>query len=83
MFFYIRDATEENIRSTILEQYEQRQMNSAATLSKSIAADLDLLMTKLEVLAESGPVQSGDYASEGTNVLMKRIFHLVMASWRP
>ena len=83
MFFYIRDATEENIRSTILEQYEQRQMNSAATLSKSIAADLDLLMTKLEVLAESSPVQSGDYASEGTNVLMKRIFHLVMASWRP
>jgi signal transduction histidine kinase len=74
MYFYFRDATEETVRATLLEQYEQRQMSSAATLSKSIAADLNLLMTKLEVLAESGPVQSGDFASEGTNVLMKRIF---------
>lgn len=74
MYFYFRDATEENIRASLLVQYEERQINGAATLSKSIASDLDLLMTKLEVLAESGPVQAGDFSSEGTNVLMKRIF---------
>jgi len=74
IYFYFRDLTEESIRSSLLEQYEQMQIASATTLSKSIAADLDLLMTKLEVLAESGPVQSGDFVGDETNSLMKRIF---------
>lgn len=74
LYFYLREVTEENIRATLLEQYEQRQVDATIIFSRSIAADLDLLMTKLQVLAQSGPVQAGDFASEETDLLMKRIY---------
>jgi signal transduction histidine kinase len=74
LYFYFRGVTEENVRATLLKQYEQRQIDSAATLSKSIAADLDRLMTKLQVLSQSGPVRAGDFTSYETELLMKQIY---------
>jgi signal transduction histidine kinase len=75
VYLYFRTVTEETIRGTLLEQFKQRQIDKTASLSKSIAADLDLLMTKLQVLSESGPVQRGDFAGEETNLLMERIYN--------
>lgn len=74
LYVYFRGVTEESVRATLLEQYEQRQADKTATLSKSIAADLDLLMTKLQVLAQSGPVQAGNFTGAETDLLMKRIY---------
>ncbi len=75
LYFYFRGITEENVRTTLLEQYKQRQIDKTAALSKSIAADLDLLMTKLQVLAQSGPVQAGNFTGAETDMLMERIYN--------
>lgn len=74
LYFYLKEVTEDNVRTTLLRQYEQRQIDGTLSLGSSIGADLDLLMTKLQVLAESGPVQAGDFASQDTDALMKRIY---------
>lgn len=74
LYFYLKEITENNVRTTLLRQYEQRQIDGTLSLGSSIGADLDLLMTKLQVLAESGPVQAGDFASQDTDALMKRIY---------
>jgi signal transduction histidine kinase len=74
LYFYLREVTEDNVRTTLLRQYEQRQIDGTLSLGGSIGADLDLLMTKLQVLAEAGPVQAGDFASPETDALMKRIY---------
>lgn len=74
LYFYLKEVTEDNVRATLLLQYEQRQIDGTLSLGSSIGVDLDLLMTKLQVLAESGPVQAGDFASQDTDALMKRIY---------
>ncbi len=74
LYFTFRNFTEEQIRSTLLEQYQEKQIEKTTTLSRSIGADLNVLMTKLEVLAESAPVQRGDFSGEATDSLMKRIY---------
>ena len=60
LFFYLQNNTENNIRNSLFEQQKQRQIESTKALSNHIASDLDLIMSKLELLANSGTLQGND-----------------------
>ncbi|MEW6605788.1 MAG: cache domain-containing protein, partial [Thermoproteota archaeon] len=66
---------ESSIRASMFEREKELQINRAEQLSSRISSDLDLLMTKLQVLAESPPAQAGDFTSEEMNSLVERIYH--------
>ena len=53
LFFYLQNNTENNIRNSLFEQQRERQIESTEALSRHIGSDLDLIMSKLEPLANS------------------------------
>jgi signal transduction histidine kinase len=65
---------ESSIRASMFEREKELQANRAEQLSDQIGSDLDLLMTKLQVLAESPPAQAGDLGGEEMDLLMERIY---------
>lgn len=65
---------EGSIRASMFEREKELQVNRAEQLASRIGSDLSLLMTKLQVLAESPPAQAGDFAGEEMDSLMERIF---------
>jgi signal transduction histidine kinase len=66
LFFYLQNNTENNIRNSLFEQQKQRQIESTKALSNHIASDLDLIMSKLELLANSGTLQQGNLVGNKT-----------------
>jgi signal transduction histidine kinase len=70
----ILNLGESNIRASLFEREKELQANRAEQLASNVGSDLELLMTKLEVLAESAPVQAGDFASAESDALMQQMF---------
>ncbi len=66
---------ENNVRASMFDREKELQTNRAEQLSSRISSDLNLLMTKLQVLAESPPAQASDFTSEEMNSLMERIYY--------
>jgi signal transduction histidine kinase len=66
LFFYLQNNTENNIRNSLFEQQKQRQIESTKALSNHIASDLDLIMSKLELLANSGTLQQENLVGNKT-----------------
>ena len=65
---------ESSIRASLFEREKELQANRAAQLASNVGSDLELLMTKLQVLAESAPVQAGDFAGAEADALMQQVF---------
>ncbi|HJS68569.1 MAG TPA: sensor histidine kinase [Nitrososphaera sp.] len=70
----ILNLGESNIRASLFEREKELQANRAEQLASNVGSDLELLMTKLQVLAESAPVQAGDFASPEADALMQQVF---------
>lgn len=73
-YFMLQGQAESSIKASIFERETALQANRAEQLSSRIGSDLQLLMTKLEVLAESPPAQSGEFSSPEMDIYLKRIF---------
>jgi signal transduction histidine kinase len=64
IFFYILNNTEMNVRKSLFEQQKARQIESTRALSRHIGSDLNLIISRLELVANSYTLQQGDL-SEG------------------
>src|SRR5919107_5581654 len=71
LFFYLQNNTENNIRNSLFEQQRERQVEFTQTLSRHIGSDLDLIMSKLELLASSDTLQQGNLAGNITTVALE------------
>jgi hypothetical protein len=59
IYFFLQDVTENNIKESLFEQQKQKQLDSNKAISQHIASDLDSILTKLKVVANSVYVQQG------------------------
>ena len=66
IFFELQYMTENNIRNSLFEQQKQRQIASTIALSQHIGTDLDLVMARLQDLANSAILQQEDLSSNKT-----------------
>lgn len=77
VFFYILNSTEVNIRKSLFEQQKERQLESTRALSRHIGSDLGLVMSKLELLANSDTLQQENLLGNKTSeVLQKAYYHI-------
>ena len=60
LFFYQQNITEQNIKDSIFNQYKNRQIESTQIISERIESDLKLIMSLLQGIADSVPLQQGE-----------------------
>jgi signal transduction histidine kinase len=77
LFFYLQNNTETNIRKSLFEQQKERQIESAKSLSRHIGSDLDLICSKLELLANSYTLQQGNLVGNKTVEVLKKAYHQI------
>ena len=69
-YFYLEAITESNLKSALLEQQKQRQIDNTQALANHIASDIDSLIVRLELLASAPSLQSGEFTSDETSRLL-------------
>ncbi len=63
IYFVLQDTSEDKIRTSLFEDQSNKQIDSNKALSEHISSDLELLLTKLEVLSKSALIQNGNYSN--------------------
>ena len=59
LIFYLQNATENDIKNSIIEQQRLRQIESTKAISQNIGLNLDSVMARLQMLASSVNLQQG------------------------
>jgi signal transduction histidine kinase len=77
LFFYFQQQTEQSIRDNILEQQIQNQKDNSKSLAQHMESDLNLIMARLQGLAYSIFLQSGDFESNGTKNFMQNYYRQI------
>jgi signal transduction histidine kinase len=71
LFFYLQSRTESDIRNGLFNEKKQLQLESTEALTQHIGSDLDLVVTRLYALANSGYLQQGDFVSDQAHKLLE------------
>jgi len=74
LFFYLQDNIENNLGNQLFEQQEKLQIESTLALSRHIGSDLDSIMARLQMLANSDLLQQGDFSSNKTVDLLEKTY---------
>ena len=77
LFFYLQNNTENNIRNSLFQQQKERQVEFTQTLSRHVGSDLDLIMSKMELLASSDMLQQGNLVGNETTEVLEKIYHQI------
>ena len=74
LFFYFQNNTENNIRSSLFDQQKQRQIEATEALSRHISSDLDSIMARLQMLANSAILQQGELSGNETAKFLQEVY---------
>jgi signal transduction histidine kinase len=77
LFFYQQNITEQNIKDSIFNQYKNRQIESTQIISERIESDLNLIMSILQGISDSVPLQEGVLYGDRIQKLMKEKFNQI------
>ena len=77
LFFYFQNKTESDIRNSLFNQQKQRQIEATEALSHHISSDLDSIMARLQMLANSAILQQGELSGNETTRLLKEIYNQI------
>jgi signal transduction histidine kinase len=77
LFSYLQNNTENNIRNSLFDQQKQRQIDSTEALSRHISSDLDSIMARLQMLANSALLQQGQLSSNETTKLLQEVYNQI------
>ncbi|MDQ3869508.1 MAG: sensor histidine kinase, partial [Thermoproteota archaeon] len=77
LFFYFQNKTESDIRNSLFNQQKQRQIDATEALSHHISSDLDSIMARLQMLANSAILQQGELSGNETTRLLKEIYNQI------
>ena len=75
IYFFLQDITEDNIKESLFEQQKQKQLDSNKAISQHIASDLDSILTKLKVVANSVYVQQGNLTGDETEQILGEMYN--------
>jgi hypothetical protein len=79
IFFYLQTITENNIKSSLIEQQRERQIESTRAISQNIGSDLDSIMARLQMLARTSELQRGQVSDNNTRALLEEVYHQITA----
>lgn len=71
LLIYNQSITEESVRDRLIEEEEERQLESTKGISNHIQSDLNLVITMLDGLATSKYFQEGDLMGTEPEMLLK------------
>ena len=74
LFFYQQNITEQNVKDSIFNQYKDRQIETTQIISERIESDLKLIMSILQGIADSVPLQQGELYGDKIQKTMKEKF---------
>ncbi len=77
LFFYFQNNTENNIRNSLFDQQKQRQIDATEALSHHISSDLDSIMARLQMLANSAILQQGELSGNETTKLLQEVYNQI------
>jgi hypothetical protein len=77
LFFYFQYQTEQSIKDNILAQQIQDQKYLTRSLFQHMQSDFNLIMAKLQGLALSTHLQSGDFESNDTKSLIQSYYRQI------
>ena len=77
LFFYFQNNTENNIRNSLFNQQKQRQIDATEALSHHISSDLDSIMARLQMLANSAVLQEGELSGNETTELLQEVYNQI------
>src|ERR687885_809349 len=71
LFFYLQNITENNIKNRLFDGQKQKQLDSTKAVSQHVSSDLDLVMARLQGLANSAYFQNGLVSDNKTKRLLE------------
>lgn len=74
LFFYLQGETEDDVRNKLFIQQKNLQSETTRSISQHISSDLNLVMVKLEGLANSKYLQEGELGNNKTKQLIHENF---------
>jgi len=74
LFFYQQNLTEQNVKNSIFSQYKDRQIEATQMISEYINSDLQLLMSILQGIADSSPLQQGLFSGDRIDKMFREKF---------
>jgi hypothetical protein len=74
LFFYQENMTEQNIKSTLFNQYKTSQIELTQGIAERISSDLNFLMSILQGIADSSHLHQGELYGEKIEKIMREKF---------
>ena len=75
IYFFLQDITEDSIKESLFEQQKQKQLDINKAISQHIASDLDSILTKLKVVANSAYVLQGNLTGDKTEQILREMYN--------
>jgi hypothetical protein len=60
LYFFLQDLTEDSIKTNLFDQQRLGQLDTTKAISQHIASNMDSILSKLKIVANSVYVQQGD-----------------------
>jgi hypothetical protein len=60
LYFFLQDLTENSIKTNLFEQQRLRQLDANNAISQHVASNMESILSKLQVIANSIYVQQGN-----------------------
>lgn len=79
-YFALQSNYEQELRSTMFEQYKQTQVQYARSVSQNIGSDLDSLMDNLKTLSAYPTIQNGDFTGAKADKLLQATYNQTLQS---
>ncbi|HEX9320320.1 MAG TPA: cache domain-containing protein, partial [Nitrososphaeraceae archaeon] len=77
IYFISQNDAEKNIKNTLKDQQVQRQLETNRAIAFHIASDFDSILARMNLIADSPSIQSGDFQSIHAQILLNEQYSLI------
>ncbi|MGH9953238.1 MAG: hypothetical protein ACRD5J_16595, partial [Nitrososphaeraceae archaeon] len=75
LYFFLQDLTEDSIKTNLFDQQRLRQLDTNNAISQHVASNIDSILSKLKVVANSVHVQQGDLIENRTEQILQEMYN--------
>jgi signal transduction histidine kinase len=75
LYFFLQDLTEDSMRTSLFEQQRLRQLDTNNAISQHVASNMESILSKLQVIANSIYVQQGNLSHIKTEQILQEMYN--------
>ena len=75
LYFFLQDLTKDSIRTSLFEQQRLRQLDTNNAISQHVASNMESILSKLQVIANSIYVQQGNLSDIKTEQILQEMYN--------